>query len=85
MKMDETEADFVADTLHLTKSERDQIPLFHKGEGLLIAHKDHVIVDFMATPTEFSLCDTNRASLAAQADEIERRLEKNGGIEMKTT
>ncbi len=81
MKLDENEADFVADTLHLTKSESDQIRRFSRGEGLLIAHKDHVIVDFMATPTEFRLCDTSRESLAAQADEIAQReaAESNNG------
>lgn len=78
MKIDENEADFVADTLHLTRSESDQIRSFHKGEGLLIAHKDHVIVDFMATPTEFKLCDTSRESLAAQVDEIARQQEQDG-------
>lgn len=74
MKMDANEADFVTEILHLTKSESDQIRQFGKGKGLLIAHKDHVIVDFMATPTEFLLCDTSRESLAAQRDEIARRL-----------
>lgn len=70
MKLDENEADFVAETLHLTKSESDQIRRFRRGEGLLIAHKDHVIADFLATPTEFKLCDTNRVTLAAQRDAI---------------
>ena len=73
MKMDENEADFVAETLHLTKSESDQIRKFHRGEGLLIAHKDHVVVDFLATPTEFQLCDTNRTTLAERRDEIARQ------------
>ncbi len=76
MKLDENEADFVAETLHLTKSESDQIRRFTKGEGLLIAHKDHVIVDFMATPTEFKLCDTSRKSLKEQVEEIAQRVEK---------
>lgn len=77
MKLESSEADFVAETLHLTKSESDQIPRFSKGEGLLIAHKDHVIVDFMATPTEFRLCDTSRESLAAQRDEIAASINAN--------
>lgn len=72
MKLEDTEADFVAETLHLTKSESAQIRRFHRGQGLLIAHKDHAIVDFMATPTEFALCDTNRETLAAQRDEKAR-------------
>lgn len=76
MKLDENEADFVAETLHLTKSESDQIRRFHRGEGLLIAHKDHVIADFLATPTEFKLCDTNRVTLAAQRDAIAYQKEK---------
>lgn len=73
MKLDENEADFVAETLHLTKSESEQIRKFQRGEGLLIAHKDHVIADFLATPTEFKLCDTSRESLAAQRDMLARR------------
>ena len=77
MKMDENEADFVADTLHLTANESKQIRLFHTGEGLLIAHKDHVIVDFMATPTEFKLCDTHRETLAAQAEAIAQKREQD--------
>ena len=77
MKMDENEADFVAETLHLTANESKQIRLFHTGEGLLIAHKDHVIVDFMATPTEFKLCDTHRETLAAQAEAIAQKREQD--------
>lgn len=75
MKMDENEADFVADTLHLTRSESAQIRRFGRGEGLLIAHKDHAIIDFLATPMEFKLCDTKRESLAAQRDELAQKAE----------
>ena len=79
MKLDDTEADFVADTLHLTKSESDQIREFGRGTGLLIAHKDHVTVQFQATPTEFELCNTDRKALAAQAEEKARILQDRSG------
>ena len=79
MKMEEHEANRVQEALRLTKSEVQSITRFHRGEGLLVANTNHVIVEVKSSMNENQLITTDRSELEEQVNKARR----DQGIEVE--
>ena len=67
VQLEPQEAEFVQDTLNLSDTERSQLLQFRKGEGLLCANNNHVLVAVKASKTEDELITTDREQLGKMA------------------
>lgn len=63
MKLESEEAKSVGEALHLSKAELREISRFERGEGLLAANTNHVMIQVKASQTENDLITTDRAEL----------------------
>ena len=75
MQLEQEEAEYVQDTLRLSDSELQQLTHFDKGEGLLCANSNHVVIKVKSSTTENELITTDPSELAAIAER--KRQEKN--------
>lgn len=66
MGVEQEEADRIVNTLGLSSNEAQQVTRMARGEGLLLANKNHVIVNFMASKMEHDLITTDRKDLQQQ-------------------
>ena len=69
MKVEQQEAETIADSLDLTDAELDKITSMKRGNGLLIANSNHVFIEVKASKTEHNLITTDRKDLDALAKE----------------
>ncbi|MDD6484020.1 MAG: hypothetical protein PUF72_05535 [Clostridiales bacterium] len=67
MQLETEEAARVENTLGLSRVEIQQVTHFQRGEGLLMANSNHVLVDFKSSKNENELITTDREQLAKQA------------------
>lgn len=74
MQLEQQEAENVKETLDLSSSETQQITHFQRGEGLLAANSNHVMVKFKASKTEDELITTDPKQLRMIAER--KRLEQ---------
>ena len=65
MNLEPDEAEYVRDTLKLTRSEIRSITQFERGEALISSNSNKVPVMVKASKTEASIITTDRAELAA--------------------
>lgn len=70
MNLEPEEAETVASTLNLTETEIQQITRFQRGEALLAASTNHVVMQVTASPAENALITTDRAELSALAAQM---------------
>ena len=68
MQLEQQEAENVKETLDLSDTEMQQITHFQRGEGLLCANVNHVMVKFKASPTEDELITTDPEQLRRIAE-----------------
>ena len=68
MQLEQQEAENVKETLDLSDAELQQITHFQRGEGLLAANVNHVMVHFRASKTEDELITTDPKQLRAIAE-----------------
>lgn len=78
MGVEQEEAERISSTLGLSPTEAQQITRMKRGEGLLVANKNHVIVNFLASQTEHDLITTDRADLQKQLEDEVSRQEQEG-------
>lgn len=69
MQLEPEEAKNVKHTLELSDTEAKQVTHFERGEGLLLANSNHVLVDFKASATEKRLITTDRKELKENAEQ----------------
>ena len=69
MKVEQQEAETIADSLDLTDVEFERITSMKRGNGLLIANSNHVFIEVKASKTEHDLITTDRKDLDALARE----------------
>lgn len=68
MQLEQQEAENVKETLDLSTAELQQITHFQRGEGLLAANANHVMVQFRASETEDELITTDPKQLKIIAE-----------------
>lgn len=59
LKQEPTEADKLADELHLSDYEKQKLPYYSRGQGLLIAKRNHAEIRVVASPYEHMLFNTD--------------------------
>ena len=69
MKVEQQEAETIADSLDLTDVEFERITSMKRGNGLLIANSNHVFIEVKASKTEHDLITTDRKDLDTLARE----------------
>lgn len=72
MKVEQQEAETIADSLDLTDVEFERITSMKRGNGLLIANSNHVFIEVRASKTEHNLITTDRKDLDTLAKEMSR-------------
>ncbi len=63
MQLEQQEAEFVQNEFNLSDTERQQVVQFQKGEGLLYANNNHVLIKVTASKTEDELITTDSNQL----------------------
>lgn len=63
MKTEEAEVPTITEALRLSQSESDQLVYFDRGEGLLIANRNHTDIKIVASPIEHALITTDPEEL----------------------
>lgn len=59
MKTEETEIPTITEQLRLSPAESDQLQYFDRGEGLLIANRNHTVIKIVASPVEHAIITTD--------------------------
>lgn len=76
MQLEQEEASRVSETLNLSESEVHQVTHFQRGESLLTANSNHVLVKFRASATEHDLVTTDRNDLEKMAESKKKEQDK---------
>lgn len=75
MQLEQLEAENVQTTLGLSSTELQQVTRFERGEGLLIANTNHILLKVLASNTEHDLISTSAEDLSriAQNKQIQEQ------------
>ena len=76
LQLEQEEALRVSETLNLSESEVQQITHFQKGESLLTANSNHILIKFKSSKHEHDLVTTDREDLAKQVEEKRKALQR---------
>ena len=76
LQLEQEEASRVSETLNLSESEVQQITHFQKGESLLTANSNHILIKFKSSTHEHDLVTTDREDLAKQVEEKRKALQR---------
>ena len=76
LQLEQEEALRVSETLNLSESEVQQITHFQKGESLLTANSNHILIKFKSSTHEHDLVTTDREDLAKQVEEKRKALQR---------
>ena len=80
MGMEKQDADAVRRIVGITDAEAEQVKMFDKGEGLLLASDCRIPIKFEGTKAEHHLITTDRSELAEQSRRIKEQREEEERI-----
>ena len=70
MKLEPKEAASIKETLDLTDTEIAKCTRFNRGDGILVANTNHVVIHVETSPYERALITTSRSDLESQLNEL---------------